>query len=219
MIDMEEETKKVTINIKKIGSARPRQLQIPSTIKVSDLRRLVGSEVNLPVERLKLFLHGAVLQDIKSGCEMHANLNEGDSLLAVVAPKPPAKHLQDKEADEEDDLRFKLPETAPQWEKNLVFLLQSKLRVPDVLLMAIFSVSLKTWALIFLWFIVAPVAYRWDLGPIYILTTAFSLIFFNLGQRRQGDASAYSIFNDGFRELPGTLNAERLDRDIRAGQF
>jgi hypothetical protein len=217
---MEDETKKVTINIKKMGSARPRQLQITPTIKVSDLRRLVGAEVNLPVERLKLFLHGAVLHDIKSGCEVHAKLNEGDSLLAVVAPKPPAKHIQDREADDEDDLRFKLPETAPQWEKNLVFLLQNKLRVPvDILLMAIFSVSLKTWALIFLWFIMAPVAYRWDLGPIYVLTTAFSLIFFNLGQRRQGDASAYSIFNDGFRELPGTLNAERLDRDIRAGQF
>lgn len=32
-------------------------------------------------------------------------------------------------------------------------------------------------------------------------------------------SSAYSIFNEGFRELPGTLNAERIDRDIRAGQF
>lgn len=31
--------------------------------------------------------------------------------------------------------------------------------------------------------------------------------------------SAYSIFNDNFRELPGTLNADRFDRDIRAGQF
>lgn len=31
--------------------------------------------------------------------------------------------------------------------------------------------------------------------------------------------SAYSIFNEDFRELPGTLNADRLDRDIRAGQF
>jgi hypothetical protein len=28
--------------------------------------------------------------------------------------------------------RFKLPETAPQWEKNLVFLLQNKLRVPGI---------------------------------------------------------------------------------------
>lgn len=31
--------------------------------------------------------------------------------------------------------------------------------------------------------------------------------------------SAYSIFNEDFRELPGTFNADRLDRDIRAGQF
>ena len=31
--------------------------------------------------------------------------------------------------------------------------------------------------------------------------------------------SAYSIFNEDFRELPGTFNAERVDRDIRAGQL
>ncbi|KAH9705155.1 ubiquitin-like domain-containing protein [Citrus sinensis] len=49
-----------------------------------------------------------------------------------------------------------------------------------------------------------------------ILGTAFSIIFLNLGQRQPGDMSAYSIFNDDFRELPGTLNADRLDRDIRA---
>ncbi|KAH9769677.1 ubiquitin-like domain-containing protein [Citrus sinensis] len=52
-----------------------------------------------------------------------------------------------------------------------------------------------------------------------ILGTAFSIIFLNLGQRQPGDMSAYSIFNDDFRELPGTLNADRLDRDIRAGQI
>ncbi|PIN24750.1 hypothetical protein CDL12_02516 [Handroanthus impetiginosus] len=31
--------------------------------------------------------------------------------------------------------------------------------------------------------------------------------------------SAYSIFNEDFRELPGTLNAEHLDRDIRLGRL
>lgn len=34
-----------------------------------------------------------------------------------------------------------------------------------------------------------------------------------------GICSAYSIFNEDFRELPGTLNAERLDGDIRTGQL
>uniref|UniRef100_A0A0D6R1F7 Ubiquitin-like domain-containing protein n=1 Tax=Araucaria cunninghamii TaxID=56994 RepID=A0A0D6R1F7_ARACU len=216
---MEEEEKKVTINVKKIGSARPRQLQVPPTIKVSQLRRIVGTEVNLPIEWLKIFLHGAVLHDVKNGCEVHASLNEGDSLLAIVAPKPPAKHIQDTEDDDEDDLRLSLPETAAQWKKNLLFFLQNKLGVPDIVLVTILSISLKKWIMVFLWFIIAPLAYRWDLGPVYILTTAFTLIFFNLGQRQQGDASAYSIFNENFRELPGTLNADRLDRDLRAGQL
>ncbi|KAH7276788.1 hypothetical protein KP509_39G021700 [Ceratopteris richardii] len=65
----------------------------------------------------------------------------------------------------------------------------------------------------------APLAYKWDIGPLYILATAFAVIFFNLGRRQEGEVSAYSIFNEGFQELPGTLNVERLDRDIRAGQF
>ncbi|XP_057850587.1 uncharacterized protein LOC131061089 isoform X3 [Cryptomeria japonica] len=189
-----EEEEKITISIKKIGSCPPRQLQVSPKIRVSELRRLVGAEVNLPIERLKLFLHGAVLDDTKGGREMHVNLNESVQ-------------------------RFNIPESAAQWKKNLLFVLRDKLRVPDILLVTILSISLKTWGMVFLWFIMAPIAYRWDLGPLYILTTAFSMMFFNLGQRQQGDASAYSIFNDDFRELPGTLNAERLDRDIRAGQF
>ncbi|KAI9087072.1 hypothetical protein K1719_031033 [Acacia pycnantha] len=70
-----------------------------------------------------------------------------------------------------------------------------------------------------MWFVLAPIAHKWDLGPVYIIATGFALILFNLGKRQAGDVSAYSIFNEDFRELPGTLNADRLDRDIRAGQF
>ncbi|RZS11960.1 hypothetical protein BHM03_00043338, partial [Ensete ventricosum] len=52
-----------------------------------------------------------------------------------------------------------------------------------------------------------------------ILVTGFLIILLNLGKKQHGDLSAYSIFNEDFQELPGTLNADRLDRDIRAGQF
>ncbi|KAG0569977.1 hypothetical protein KC19_6G129500 [Ceratodon purpureus] len=89
----------------------------------------------------------------------------------------------------------------------------------DVALIVLFSISLRTWLLTILWFVLLPLARRWDLGPLYIITTIFLVIFMNLGKRQPGEASAYSIFNEDFRELPGTLNAERLDRDIRAGQF
>jgi hypothetical protein len=89
----------------------------------------------------------------------------------------------------------------------------------DLVLTVFFFLSLRAWLLIIIWFLLAPLAHQWDLGPVYIIVTAFSIIVFNLGKRQAGEASAYSIFNEGFRELPGTLNAERLDRDIRAGQF
>ncbi|XP_073287345.1 uncharacterized protein [Primulina huaijiensis] len=88
-----------------------------------------------------------------------------------------------------------------------------------MLLMAIFSVKLKIWLAIVGWLILAPVAQQLDVAPLYILGTGFVIIFCNLGHRQPGDISAYSIFNEDFRELPGTLNAERLDRDIRNGQF
>jgi Uncharacterized conserved domain (SAYSvFN) len=56
-----------------------------------------------------------------------------------------------------------------------------------------------------------------QLGPIYILGTMFAAIFLNLGKREPGQASAYTIFNN-FRELPGQLNADALDQQLRTGQ-
>ncbi|KAK9021031.1 hypothetical protein V6N11_011039 [Hibiscus sabdariffa] len=61
----------------------------------------------------------------------------------------------------------------------------------------------------------AHVAHKCDLGPLYILGTGFCTNFLNLGRRQPGNVSAYSIFNEDFRELPGTLNADAIDRDIR----
>jgi hypothetical protein len=57
-----------------------------------------------------------------------------------------------------------------------------------------------------------------QVGPLYVLATLLVLIFWNLGTRKPGEASAYSVFN-GFRELPGQLNANRLDEQIRRGQM
>ncbi|CAN6486368.1 unnamed protein product [Victoria cruziana] len=208
----------VAVTLKPIGPSRPRRLQLRSPIEVHELRDLVAAEVQLPVERLKLVLHGKVLS-IKNGNDAVIDLHEGDTVIVAVAPSRPPKHIRDPYDDEDDDLKFHIPETASWVARKLFFFLKDKVRIPDVILMAIFSISLKMWAIVITWFILAPFAYEWHIGPLYILGTGFCIILFNLGQRRQGDLSAYSIFNDDFRELPGTLNADRLDRDIRAGQF
>ncbi|KAL2924575.1 SAYSvFN domain-containing protein 1 [Bienertia sinuspersici] len=145
-----------------------------------------------------------------------------DCLIVAVRPKAPPKHIRsgdDEDDEDEDDLKFQLPESTSRWKWRLFCILHDKLKLPDIVLIALFSLSFKAWIFIILWFILAPVAHRWDLGPLFILGTGFFIIFWNLGHRKTGELSAYSIFNEDFRELPGTLNADRLDRDLRTGQL
>lgn len=213
----------VEIILRTIGPARPSRLRVPSPIKVCHLRKLIAENDHLPVENLRLILRGNVLHDCQNGDDVYLQLNSGDSLIVAVKPKPPVKHLRvgfgEDDDEEEEDLKFQLPQSSSRWKRRLYSFLHNKLKLPDILLMAIFTLSLKMWVIIIFWFILAPVAHRWDLGPLYILGTGFGIIILNLGQRQPGDVSAYSVFNEDFRELPGTLNADRLDRDIRAGQF
>lgn len=50
-----------------------------------------------------------------------------------------------------------------------------------------------------------------ELAPIYVLFTGFALVVTNLGRRRPGEPSAYSVFNEGFRRLPGQFTADDVD--------
>lgn len=45
-----------------------------------------------------------------------------------------------------------------------------------MLLMAIFSLRIRVWVVIIMWFILAPVAHRWDLGPLYVSVALFILL-------------------------------------------
>ncbi len=42
-------------------------------------------------------------------------------------------------------------------------------------------------------------------------------LFTNFTARRAGEASAYSIFNKDFKELPGAMNAARLQQQMIPG--
>ncbi|KAI3823827.1 hypothetical protein L1987_05270 [Smallanthus sonchifolius] len=209
----------VRITLRMIGPSLPSSLDVHSPIKVRDLRNLIAGNGRMPLENLRLVLQGNVLHDSKYGDDVSVHFNNGDTLIVAVKPKPPAKHIQNGFDDDEEEPKFKVPELNSRWKRRLFIILHDKLKIPDMLLMTIFSLSLKAWAVFIMWFILAPIAHKWDVGPLYILGTGFAIIFLNLGKREQGDMSAYSIFNEDFRELPGTFNAERVDRDIRAGQF
>ncbi|CAL9149668.1 unnamed protein product [Musa acuminata subsp. burmannicoides] len=186
-----EEREAVEITVKTVGPARPTRVRVPSPIKVADLRRLVAAEFRLPAERLKLVLRGKTLRDKKekndADEDVVINLEGGDSLIVAVVPKPPARHLRDGDDDDDEELKFQIPQSANWLKKRIFLFLHQKLRLPDILLMAIFSISLKAWIGIILWFLLAPVAQKWDIGPIYILVTGFLIILLNLGKRQHGD--------------------------------
>ena len=83
----------------------------------------------------------------------------------------------------------------------------------------LFSVRPVYYLLFVLWMIGSPVAARYDLGPLYILGTIFLLIVVNLGVRREGEMSGYSLFNENVQALPGQLNADQIDEQIRHGRM
>uniref|UniRef100_A0ACD5Y1L8 Uncharacterized protein n=1 Tax=Avena sativa TaxID=4498 RepID=A0ACD5Y1L8_AVESA len=215
----DDEPGTVEVKLRAVGPSRPTTIRLPPLISVADLRRRVAQDRRLPEDRLRLVLRGTTLP---WGDDDRVNLRDGDSLIVAVAPKPPAKHLRndgDDDDEDEEELKFKIPQTTTWWKKRIFIFLRDKLRFPDILLMALFSVTMKAWIIITLWFLLAPIARKYEIGPLYILATGFLIILLNLGRRQQGDVSAYSIFNEDFREIPGTFNAERIDRDLRAGQL
>ncbi|XP_078442740.1 ubiquitin family protein [Wolffia australiana] len=216
----EQATENVEITLKRIGPGRPTRIRVPTPLRVDQLKSIVAAESSLPAEDLKLVLRGRTLCDQGiMGEDITVKLKDGDSLIVAVIPKPPAKYFREGLDDDDEELKFRIPDDMSRRKKRILLFLQKKLKFPDFLLMVMLSISLKAWLGIILWFILAPVAQRWDMGPLFILGTGFTVILMNLGKRQDGDVSAYSIFNEDFRELPGTLNADRLDRDIRAGQF
>mmetsp|Transcript_48820 Transcript_48820/g.156379 ORF Transcript_48820/g.156379 Transcript_48820/m.156379 type:complete len:107 (+) Transcript_48820:168-488(+) len=96
--------------------------------------------------------------------------------------------------------------------------LQHKVGVPEPVMVLLFSVSLRTWVVTVGLMAGGPVASRYGWGPPYIILAMMFFMVYNLGRRAEGDASAYSVFNEGFRALPGQLNAEDMDNAIRHGR-
>lgn len=151
-----------------------------------------------------------------------------DTLVVVPQRRAPtdatvaaaAEALGASPADEDDDdgpLRFALPRDAPRWHRSLAGFLRHKCGAPDLALAALFALGPGRLLVLLAACAGARVAHAFGLGPIYLMLAVVAAIFCNLGERREGEASAYSIFNEGVRRLPGQLDAEQLDDQIRRG--
>ena len=162
----------------------------------------------------------ALLDNGDCSC-MTRNARSADVVLVMVsrAPMPVhSAHDENAETPEPEDTKLRLPANASDLEKELLLKMRHDWHVPETALMIVFAVRLQTWLISFAWLASIPIAHHFSVGPVYILSTLILVIFLNLGSRQQGEASAYSIFNN-FQELPGQLNAGRLDDQLRRGQM
>ncbi|GFP94184.1 cytochrome b6 [Phtheirospermum japonicum] len=161
---IEEGEGMVNITLQTVGPFPRTRLRVASTLKVKELRTLVAETSHLPLENMMLVFRGNVLHDSANGDDLLVQLHDGGTVIASIKPKPPAKHIQDSSDDDDGE---DLVKSTSRWKRRLFFILRHKLKFPDMLLMAIFSLKLKTWAAIVVWFILAPVAHRLDIGPLY----------------------------------------------------
>ena len=76
-------------------------------------------------------------------------------------------------------------------------------------------ISPKWWIYLFIYSIFSYLFSFIGFGSVWIIITLFGLIFCNLGERKPGEVSAYSVFNDGCRRILGTLTAEQFEKEIR----
>lgn len=161
-----------------------------------------------------------------------------DTLLAViappVAPPPSAEDAagagarrrrtggarggdidDDPESDVDDVFVYREP-------RNRIAALLCRAAVaagaPKAALAVAARVPRSFWAALILWPLGAKLASAHDLGPIYIIFTIVAGVYLNLGARREGDASAYTIFN-GFRALAGQFTGDDVDAGLRRGQM
>ena len=87
------------------------------------------------------------------------------------------------------------------------------------LVRSICLISFNTWLSILLWCAVWKLFIYIEFGSIYIILSLFGVIFSNLGQKKEGDLSAYSVFNKGFTTLLGQSTGQQFDKEIRHNNY
>lgn len=155
-------------------------------------------------------------------------LKQGDLVLIVPQRKAPTASIQARggtsasspaaDSSDSEPPSPLLPDSAPAWHRKLAAALTQR-GCPDLVLEWLFIIGPGRLLGLIMFLALAPLMGRLGLGPVWVLGAILVAIFTNLGKRRAGEASAYSIFNEGVERLPGQLDADVIDQQIRQGRM
>lgn len=171
------------------------------------------------LDRVKLIASGTGLSDDEM---LRTAVGRGDMLLVAIVPRNLSRNsrsVQNEDSEDKEDI-LQIPyESMYQWQKRLIMFIRQRLGVPEDVIAISLVPTWKFWLLLVSWIVGFRIAVLHGWGAVYVLVSILLLIFLNLGKRREGELSAYSIFNDGFRRLPGQLTAEQLEAQMRRRRF
>lgn len=77
------------------------------------------------------------------------------------------------------------------------------------------STTIESWLKFVLWVLLFYICAHYEFGLVYFVLSLFYGIFtVGLGQRKEGEMSAYSVFNKGVKSLPGQLKASQFEQEL-----
>lgn len=75
-------------------------------------------------------------------------------------------------------------------------------------------VTTKNIIIVVVWGLIYKLFVYFEFGLVYFFMTIIALIFYNLGERKPWELSAYSIFNPNCERIPGTFTASSIQPGI-----
>ena len=100
------------------------------------------------------------------------------------------------------------------WEAGLQ-LCRTAQQYSVVVLHGLRCVPRGAWVRFVCWTSLMLVARHYRAGLPFVIATLIWLMLTNLGERKTGDVSAYTVFNRDYQTLPGQLRAEDIERELR----
>lgn len=177
---------------------------------VEGLKRRLSTLSGIPTGTLQLVCAGEVLQDDEQRvCDLQRT-----SLIAWTARYSKVRsddaHAA-AEATRRKDQERRAELARPLWRRLLA---SARQHAPTVVA-ALRTVGPRTWLKLAVWFALMLVCRHYRLGQPFVITTLIVLMLSNLGERKPGEASAYTVFNDGMEALPGQLMMEDFEGELR----
>lgn len=173
---------------------------------VLQLKHLIGAAGGVPLSSLVLCSAGKLLHD--DGVRLpNARLTAWASRFTKVRSDTASEVAEAQRRI----IESKRKERGRPW---LRFWRAARLHGPGVKA-ALQKVSLRTWFKLSLWLVLMLTCRHYRLGQPFVITTLIVLMLSNLGERKLGEASAYTVFNEDMQPLPGQLRLEDFEREMR----